>query len=285
VATGLRSHRLTIHGLTAYSLWSFKGAVLFRRAELSIDWDGALNAYHPPVYPHPWDGKGPGLGKDSLLNAAGNWRDLIAGCPAHGHGHPKVPHAAHCPAVNPQAWTRAHWVGIQHDAHGPKIQQHGRYQGFYMPSIVPVWADAEQHPWVVQNPRLQEHAGVNLGNRAVVVLNGDPPRVAYAMVADSGPRDKLGEVSIVLLDQLQLTEGSTSGKDFIVVMFPARMDTNRKTATEIIDGARNAFGAWGGVQTIEALFPTPARYLRLYNEYHEHLLHSPGGLPPLPPIG
>src|ERR1035438_10513676 len=71
----------------------------------------------------------------------------------------------------------------------------------YHPGMFFGWADAEKHPWVVLNPP-EDEFGVKKTNSAVVIKNGDPPTIAYGMVADWGPYGHLGEVSRKMMDDL-----------------------------------------------------------------------------------
>jgi len=95
-----------------------------------------------------------------------------------------------------------------------------RYRGFYVPRVMPPWANALEHPWVVLNRSLERQLDIHLGNPVAVILNEDQRTVGFGMLADPGPIDRLGEVSNALLDDMELDETTCSGRDFIVVAFP-----------------------------------------------------------------
>ena len=150
----------------------------------------------------------------------------------------------------------------------------GTHTGFYIPSIVPGWADAEKHPWVVLNPP-QDQFGVHLTNSAVVIKNGDPPSIAYGMVGDRGPVGHLGEVSRKMIDDLGFT-GATPAGDYIVVLFPGMVAAadiaKEKPVSDIRKDAKAAFEAWSwegrsGIQLVKELFPTPAQYHQIQKDY------------------
>jgi hypothetical protein len=153
------------------------GDVLVFESGLMIDADGAPNAYHPA-----------GQGLDALANAGkpGNW-----------------------------------WGVVTDDgtAKGtPVVQQAGDpFPGFYVSATSledPTYARTDPRryvwstkvPYVVLPPQLLKHA--RLGDFAMV--EGGGKRV-FALVADTGPKDKLGEGSIALADALGIPSSPRAG--------------------------------------------------------------------------
>jgi len=167
------------------------------------------------------------------------------------------------------------WAGIQTDKSGkPIVRASGPNRGFYIPRITPGWADAEKHPWVVLNPP-EDQFGVNLTNSAVVIKNGDPPSIAYGMVADIGPVGHLGEVSRKMMDDLGFP-GATPAGDYIVVIFPEKVSdadkAREKEVSKIQMDAKDSFEAWtwegrSGMNLIKELFPTPDQYHRVLRDF------------------
>jgi len=170
------------------------------------------------------------------------------------------------------------WVGVQTDGAGkPLIRQSGSNAGFYLPACTPSWADAEQHPWLVLNPRLKTGLGVSLGNYAVVVVNGKSPRAGFGIIADQGPHDGLGECSWAMIEDLSLDHKRLPGGDYIYVQFPGTGSLHKKSGNDIRNVTQEFFSRWEvegrrGIEAIKELFPTKAEYDRM-------LLKGPGGFP------
>jgi len=173
-------------------------------------------------------------------------------------------------------WTHVkHWAGVQTDKSGkPIVRAGGPNKGFYIKRITPGWADAEKHPWVVGNSP-EDHFGVKLTNSAVVIKNGEPPSIAYGMVADWGPAGHLGEVSRKMMDDLGFT-GATPSGDYIVVLFPENVSVGdigkEKQVSAIQSDAQASFEAWtwegrSGIDLIKELFPTPDQYHRVQKDF------------------
>ena len=173
------------------------------------------------------------------------------------------------------------WAGVQTDGSGkPIVRASGPNKGFYLPRITPAWADAEEHPWVVLNPP-QGSFGVNLTNSAVVIQNGDPPTIAFGMVADGGPEGHLGEVSRKMISELGITGDPPKG-DYIIVQFPQNVSSadiaKPKALAAIQSDAKATFDAWtfegrSGRQLIQELFPSPEQYQRAKSDFADSKKH------------
>lgn len=134
-------------------------------AKAAIDADGAYRAYHPE--------KGKGL--DALANAGkpGNWWGIVTDAKGKPFIQgPKDP----APGFYVSA-TAYEWKGFKE--HDPK-----RY------------VDSETVPFVVVSPVIRRAAkGVVLGCKAIIT-NTVTGQWIEAVVADIGPRQKIGELSI-----------------------------------------------------------------------------------------
>lgn len=168
-------------------------------------------------------------------------------------------------------WSHVvHWAGIQTKSGKPIVRTSGPNNGFYIPAVIPGWADAEKHPWVVGNPP-EDQFGVKVTNSAVVIKNGEPPSIAYGMVADWGPAGHLGEVSRKMMDDLGFT-GATPSGDYIVVLFPDAAIGTEKQVSAIQSDAKASFEAWtwegrSGIELIKELFPTPDQYHQVQRDF------------------
>jgi hypothetical protein len=90
--------------------------------------------------------------------------------------------------------------------------------------------------------------GAKLGD-FVVVIEKASGKVAYALVADVGPRDKIGEGSIALARELGIPSspkkgGAASGVQYVV--FPGSGNGRPRSSEEIRQHAKRLFTAFGG---------------------------------------
>lgn len=159
--------------LPIYSL--FDGKVLAFTSGMTIDADGAPNAYHPQNEP----------GLDYLANAGhtGNW------------------------------WAVITDNGMKDGE--PVVQQSGPFAGYYISQTtlqdstksrfdITRYVDATQIPFhVLPGTLLPLHGTGNVGDLALV-FNPANGKVSASIFADTGPSDHLGEGSIKLADNLGL---------------------------------------------------------------------------------
>ncbi len=181
------------------------GDALVYESGLAIDADGAPNAYHPA-----------GQGLDALANAGrpGNWWGVVT-----DDGTAKG---------------------------NPVVQQAGDpFPGFYVsatsledPAFVRTdprrYVASTKVPYVVLPPQLLKHA--RLGDFAMVEQVSTGKRV-FALVADTGPKDKLGEGSIALAEALGMgasprAGGARSGLRYVVF---GKSGNRRPRAVEELD--------------------------------------------------
>jgi hypothetical protein len=217
-------------------VWTAGGAIYYR-GRMTIDLDGAPNAYHPPTPSAP-HGKGPGLGLDDLRNATRNLDD----------------------------GPNAVWVGIVTDDQGkPVVQTSGPFAGFFVSTTSLEdhrfnqtdsrrYVDATRVPYVVLNLLLRDLASdaPALGDLAVVLAPGPPLRTVYGILADIGPRHELGECSLALARELGIPNG-TAKEQIDYVFFPGSGDGSLKSNDEIAQRGEELFRKWGGLARITSI--------------------------------
>jgi len=170
------------------------------------------------------------------------------------------------------------WAGIQAE-HGeggkPKIHTTGPFTGYYIPRRAVDWIEPYEHPFLVRTKELHQNAqlNVNFGVAAVVVVNGEIPRVGYGLAGEGGPAGGFGECSSALLDQLQVDENSV--EDLIFIFFSGGKIEKKRTASEIRAAAVEKFNSWTvdgrkGLDVVKDLFPTFNTYMLMLSEYRRH---------------
>jgi hypothetical protein len=214
------------------SVWQLSGQnAFFYKSRMSIDADGAPNAYHPSD-----------TGIDTLANAGkpGNWWALVTdnGRP---DGNPLVQKSSDpFPAYYISATAL---VDGRFDIKNPQ-----RY------------VDATKIPYIVL-PGAASIRGTSVkkGDLAAV-FNGNTRKLAFAIFADVGPNDELGEGSIALSQALghdPFVSGKVKKsipKDVFYVVFPGSGNGKPKTLADINSETEPLFKAWGGLDRIEACF-------------------------------
>ncbi len=194
---------------------------------MTVNADGAPNAYHP--------NKSRGL--DFLANAGrpGNWWGLATD--------------SNTPSGN------------------PLIQTSGEFKGYYVSHTslcdgprgdedTAKYVDARHISYIVLPPQLLDGCFARLGDLAAVynMRNG---HLEYAIVADRGPRDAIGEGSIALAARLGIgtdLRGHRAGQsgDVVYLVFPGTASEPAwpRERDSIQQGAANAFNAWGGLEVL-----------------------------------
>lgn len=143
-----------------------------------IDADGAYRAYHP-------DNKS---GLDDLRNAGspGNWYGIVTNL----SGRPFVQ-----VATDPAPGFYVSATAYQWDGH--------------LPGDPLRYVDAEKVPYVVVSPLIRNAAkGIVLGCKARISLYG---QAVDAVVADIGPRKKIGELSIAAAKAIGIPSSARAG--------------------------------------------------------------------------
>lgn len=158
----------------AYTVWRADDLIVFTSG-MAVDADGSPRAYHP-------DGVS---GLDDLHNAGtpGDWSAL-----ALMDGKPLV--------QGPQDAAPGYYVSMT------SLEDHS------VQAIVPSrFVDSEQVPYIALPPDL---SGPRLGDLAIVI-NTRNGKSSPAIVADHGPRNRLGEGSIRLAKSLGINSNARTG--------------------------------------------------------------------------
>lgn len=209
-------------------VWKWNGlSTVFYKSGMTIDADGAPNAYHP---------KNTGL--DDLASA----------------GYPNTSWWPSVLVPDPENPKRAY------------EQKSGEFTGYFVamtslqdgnikaktdPSR---YVDARKIPYIVLPGN--HSAGAKLGDFAVV-YNRSSGRVANAIYADVGPSDEIGEGSIALAEALGIPSSPRTGgvaKDVMYVVFPGSGNDKPRSLEDINTEATKHFKNWGGMARLNACF-------------------------------
>jgi hypothetical protein len=205
-----------------------KPGVLFWSCPLHVDADGHPEAYHP-------QGSPPGL--DFLANA----------------GHP------------------GNWWGIATDAKGkPHVQTDDHpAPGFYVSTTALIDNTIQNHdparyvhsgkvPFIVLPSKPKFDPRQTLGDLAMC-FNTQTGDQSWAIYADIGPTNQIGEGSMALCKALGLSDNPKSGgtnKEIIVMVFwPGSRIGWPRAAEELRLAANQLFKAWGGFETLQLAMP------------------------------
>jgi hypothetical protein len=198
-------------------IWRLPGtSAFFYESGMTIDADGAPNAYHPD-----------NSGLDDLANAGapGNWQGLAKnrdGEPfVQGPGDPYPGFYVSATALADR--TRS-------------VNDPLRY------------IDASKIPYIVLPGFLARQLGARPGDFSVV-LNQRNDRISYAIFGDTGGSDRIGEGSMALAENLEIRSdarlGGTRG-GVLYLVFPGSGDGRPRTTEEINAEGEKLFQAWGG---------------------------------------
>ncbi len=119
------------------------------------------------------------------------------------------------------------------------------------------YVNAEEIPYIVLPPVVKKKCEIKLGDLAVVI-NKQKGKSSYAIFADIGPKDKLGEGSIALANALEVKKNPKTGGPsvkLIYIVFPGSGDGKPKSLEEINSKGAELFMAWGGMEQVSACFP------------------------------
>lgn len=221
-------------------------AVIFS-AGMKIDVDGAPNAYGP-------DNKG----LDFTENAKSFHKDTKtchwAGVVAVDGGNPVMQQAGLC---------KGHYL------YGtPVTQETGPYKGYYVSTTslhLPLsegnaadpqtYVDATKIPYIALPPAFVKQFGVIPGDLAFVV-NQTNGKSAFAIYADSGPSDQIGEGSVALADALKIKNlsprngGVSAGIQFMVFPKSGLGQGKLRTLAEINASGTKLLHDWGGSERL-----------------------------------
>jgi hypothetical protein len=199
-----------------------KSSAFFFESSLSVDADGAPNAYHRD-----------NLGLDDLTNAGapGSWPGLASDT----FGEPYI--------QSPADPFPGYYVSATDLSDATKAASDpARY------------VDASQIPYVVLPEGIETQTGARLGDFAMV-FNLQNGKRSPAIYADTGPADRIGEGSIALAEKLGLWSDARSGgttRGILYLLFSGSGDGRPKSLEEIESEAEQQFRAWGGDKQLAA---------------------------------
>lgn len=215
-----------------------KPGVLGWTCPLAVDADGHPKCYHP-------QGSPPGL--DYLANAGkpGNWWGIA--CNPETTGKPYVQKDTD-PAPGFYVSTTA-LLNAKYPASSPLRYVHSGEVPFIVLPSKPVFSPSAAFP---KNPQQK------LGDLACVFHNGTGKK-SWAVYADIGPSNKIGEGSMALATALGLSDSPKSGgesKEVIaMIFFPGSKIGWPRPNEELELAAWHLFDQWGGYESAKALLP------------------------------
>lgn len=202
------------------SIWQLEGgsAVLFQSG-MTIDADGAPNAYNPE-----------NTGLDDISNAGepGHWAGIVA----NGDGEPLI-------------------QGPDDPFPGYYISCTALWDRTKGPTDPTRFVDASKIPYIVLPGALSRQLGAQLGDFAVV-LNTRNGRQSYAIFADVGT---LGEGSVALASRLGIWSDARNGGTrggILYLLFPGTGNRQPRPLEEIDGQTEKIFQQWGGTDRLNS---------------------------------
>lgn len=202
-------------------IWHVPGdTAFFYEAGMTIDADGAPNAYHPD-----------NIGLDDLSNAGspGNWYGLAK----DADGEPFV--------QGPSDPFPGYYVSATALADRTKpVNDPGRY------------VDASKIPFIVLPGAMARQIGARPGDFAVV-FNQRNGQSSNAIFGDVGPSDRIGEGSVALAENLGIRSDARNGgarRGILFLVFPGSGNGRPRPIEEINSEAEALLQAWGGASRL-----------------------------------
>ena len=207
----------------AIPIWHLPGSpVFFYEAGMTIEADGAPNAYHPD-----------NTGLDDLQNAGapGNWEGLAK----DRDGEPFV--------QGPDDPFPGYYVSETALADRSKpVNDPTRY------------VDASKIPFIVLPGGLTRDVGARPGDFAAVINQGNGKR-SYAIFGDVGPSDRIGEGSVALAENLGVRSDARNGgarRGILYLVFPGSGNGQPRSIEEINAETEKLIQDWGGTSQLTA---------------------------------
>ena len=204
-------------------IWRLHGDMaFFFEAGMTIDADGAPNAYHPD-----------NTGLDDLANAGapGNWEGLAK----DAYGDPLV--------QGPDDPFPGYYVSVTALADRSKpVNDPERY------------VDASKIPYIVLPGSFARQIGARPGDFSVV-LNEENGKSSYAIFGDVGPSDRIGEGSVALAENLGIRSDARNGGsrgEILYIVFPGSGNGKPRPIEEINAESEKLLQAWGGAPQLTA---------------------------------
>jgi|SRR5579872_65083 len=204
-------------------IWHVTGdTAFFYEAGMTIDADGAPNAYHPD-----------NIGLDDLANAgsAGNWYGLAK----DADGEPFI--------QGPNDPFPGYYVSATALSDRTKaVNDPTRY------------VDASKIPFIVLPGGMARAIGARPGDFAVV-FNQRNGHSSYAIFGDVGPSDRIGEGSVALAENLGIRSDARNGgarRGILFLVFPGSGNGRPRSIEEINSEGEKLLQAWGGTSQLAA---------------------------------
>jgi len=204
-------------------IWHVPGdTAFFYEAGMTIDADGAPNAYHPD-----------NIGLDDLSNAGspGNWYGLAK----DADGEPFV--------QGPDDPFPGYFVSATALADRTKaVNDPTRY------------VDASKIPFIVLPGAMARQIGARPGDFAVV-FNQRNGKSSYAIFGDVGPSDRIGEGSMALAENLGIRPDARNGgarRGILFLVFPGSGNGRPRPIEEINAESEKLLQTWGGTSQLSA---------------------------------
>jgi len=118
------------------------------------------------------------------------------------------------------------------------------------------YVNSEEIPYIVLPRGLVGNGKAKLGDLAVVI-HKKAGKSSFAILADIGPKTKLGEGSIVLAAALGVKKNPKTGGpvvDLIYIVFPGSGNGKTRSLEEIGTAGEAAFAEFGGTEQVNACF-------------------------------
>lgn len=218
-------------GGPVYHLPGSQGAFFYRTFDFSTDYDGSPKAYHPQGK------KGGALDYTANAGKPGNWYGIVT-TNGKKNGEPAI--------QGPSDPSPGFYVSPS--ALSDKTKKATDPHRYVDAAIVPY----ASLPPNVQNIKGGNKDGANQGDFGTVV-NLKNSKVVHIIVADSGPRNKIGEGSAALRKAL----GLKGAIDLVWIIYP-RSKHNPPwpvSLATINDEGAKRFEEFGGAEKARALFP------------------------------
>ena len=189
-------------------------------------------------------------------------------------GHPKAYHPAGSPPgldYLANAGSPGNWWGLACDSKGnPYVQTSQNVApGFYVSTTALVapefkendpakYVDSGLVPFIVLPSKPKFDPNQTLGDLAVV-FNNKTGKMSWALYADVGPANDLGEGSMALCDALGVNsdpkKGGESSEVIAMIYFPGSYIAWPALPFNLSDAAWQLFSDWGGYTSAKALLP------------------------------
>jgi len=202
-------------------IWHLPGsAAFFYEAGMTIDADGAPNAYHPD-----------NTGLDDLKNAGspGNWQGLAK----NADGDPFI--------QGPDDPYPGYYVSATALTDRTKPMSDPAH-----------YVDSTKIPYIVLPGALARQLSARPGDFASVI-NLNNGKSSYAIFGDVGPSDRIGEGSVALAENLGIRSDARNGgarRGILFLVFPGSGNGRPRTIEEINSETENLLQTWGGTSPL-----------------------------------